>query len=132
MDVYINDGAIGISDVYNPDVELACILLDYIAETTSDEKDVLTNFIQTTSATLLRELVEMLESTRNALTKEIDKIARFQKRTSYYPYYRQMLPNGMECVNSRGVPLPTPLLSRKPGLRKPWLYPGRHFLLCKV
>jgi len=72
----IDCGVIDISDVDNPDVELACILLDYIAETTYDEKDVLTTIIdETTGATLLWELVEMLENTRNILIKEIDKIA---------------------------------------------------------
>lgn len=69
--------AIDISDIDNPNVELACILLDYIAKTTSDEKDVLANIIvETTGAVLLRELVEMLENTRNTLIKEIDKIAQ--------------------------------------------------------
>lgn len=73
----INFGAINISDLDNPNVELACSLLDYIAETTSDEKNVLTNIIdETTGAILLGELVEMLESTRKQLSKEIDKIAQ--------------------------------------------------------
>lgn len=72
----IDYGAIDISDVDNSNVELACILLDYIAETTTDEKDVLMSIIdETTGAKLLRELVVMLNSSRNILIKEIDSIS---------------------------------------------------------
>lgn len=70
-------GEIGISDVGNHDVELACIFLDYITETTTDEMDILTGIIDETSgATLLQELVEVLENSRNILIKEIDSISR--------------------------------------------------------
>lgn len=73
----IDYGVLDISDVDNNDVELACILLDYIAENTTDEKNVLISIIdETTGATLFQKLVDMLNSSRNILIKEIDSISQ--------------------------------------------------------
>ncbi len=71
----ISYGVMDISDVREPEIELACILLDYIEENVSDEREVLNRIIdETQSANLLREIINELNEMVNELVKNIDKI----------------------------------------------------------
>lgn len=72
----INYGFMSMDDITDPDEELACVLLEFIAENVSDEKRVLENIIDNTiSAELFNELMDKLQEMQKTLIKEIDKIA---------------------------------------------------------
>lgn len=71
----INYGAMSISDVEEPEVMLACILLDFIDENIFDEREVLGRIIdETKSASILRGVIDELNEMQNELVKIIDKI----------------------------------------------------------
>ena len=71
----INYGVMDISDIEDPEVELACILLDYIEENISDEREVLSRIIdETQGADMLRGIIDELNEMLNELVKTIDKI----------------------------------------------------------
>lgn len=84
--VYINEGiratwgaikfgAMDISDVESHEIKLACILLDYIDENITDEKDVLDRIIDSTHcAEYLMEILDILNDMVKDLLKTIDKI----------------------------------------------------------
>ena len=64
-----------ISDIKEPDVELACILLDYIEENISYEQELLSTIIdETQSANILRGIIDELNKMQNELINIIDKI----------------------------------------------------------
>lgn len=72
----INYGVMDISDVENSDIELSCILLDFIDENIKKEEIKVLNEIidETRSAENLIKIVELLNSMTEDLIKEIDKI----------------------------------------------------------
>lgn len=71
----INYGVIDISDIEEPEVELACILLDYIAENIPDDREELRGIIdETQGASMLREVINELNEMQNELVRTIDKI----------------------------------------------------------
>lgn len=71
----INYGIMDISNVGNPEVELACILLDYIEENIYDEREILSRIIdETQGANMLRAIIDELNEMLNELVKNIDKI----------------------------------------------------------
>ncbi len=71
----INYGVMDISDIEDPEVELACILLDYIEENISDEREALSRIIdETQGADMLRGIIDELNEMLNELIKTIDKI----------------------------------------------------------
>lgn len=64
-----------ISDIEEPEVELACILLDYIAENIPDDREELRGIIdKTQGASMLRDIVDELNEMQNELVRTIDKI----------------------------------------------------------
>lgn len=63
------------SDIKEPDVELACILLDYIEENISYDQELLSSIIsETQSANILSGIIDKLSKMQNELVKAIDKI----------------------------------------------------------
>lgn len=71
----INYGVMDISDIEDPEVKLACILLDYIEKNISDEREVLSRIIdETQGADMLRGIIDELNEMLNELVKTIDKI----------------------------------------------------------
>ena len=71
----INYGVMEISDIEEPEVELACILLDYIAENIPDDREELRGIIdKTQGASMLRDIVDELNEMQNELVRTIDKI----------------------------------------------------------
>ena len=71
----IDYGVMNISDVEEPEVELACILLDYIAENIPDDREELRGIIdETQGASMLRDIVDELNEMQNELVRTIDKI----------------------------------------------------------
>lgn len=71
----IHYGGMDISDIKEPDVELACILLDYIEENISYEQELLSTIIdETQSANILRGIIDELNKMQNELINIIDKI----------------------------------------------------------
>ena len=71
----INYGIMEISDIEEPEVELACILLDYIAENIPDDREELHGIIdKTQGASMLRDIVDELNEMQNELVRTIDKI----------------------------------------------------------
>lgn len=71
----ISYGVMDISDVDDPEAQLSCILLDYIEEKITDEKDVLNKLIdETQSANLLLAIIDLLNDMLKELVKTIDKI----------------------------------------------------------
>lgn len=73
----INYGVIDISDVADPEVELACILLDFIDENITDEKEQLSKIIdETISAENMRDIFETLNKMIKEIIKIVDKTAK--------------------------------------------------------
>lgn len=73
----ISYGIMDISDIDDPEVELACILLDYIEENISDEQEELNRIIdETQGADILRSIIDELNDMLNELVKSIDKITK--------------------------------------------------------
>lgn len=73
----IDYGAIDISDVTDPEVELACILLDFIHENISDEKEQLRKIIDDTlSAENMRDIIDTLNEMVKEIIKTIDKVTK--------------------------------------------------------
>lgn len=71
----INYGVMDISDIEEPEVKLACILLDYIAENIPDDREELRGIIdETQGASMLREVINELNEMQNELVRTIDKI----------------------------------------------------------
>lgn len=71
----IDCGVMDISDIEDPEVKLACILLDYIEENVYDEREVLSRIIdETQGANMLRGIIDQLNEMLNELVKTIDKI----------------------------------------------------------
>lgn len=67
--------AMNFSDIKEPDVELACILLDYIEENISYDQELLSSIIsETQSANILSGIIDKLSKMQNELVKAIDKI----------------------------------------------------------
>lgn len=68
-------GVMNFSDIKEPDVELACILLDYIEENISYDQELLSSIIsETQSANILSGIIDKLSKMQNELVKAIDKI----------------------------------------------------------
>ncbi len=73
----IDCGIMDMKDIEEPEIELACILLDFISENILNEKQKLEKIInKTTSAVLLNQINDDLISMKKILIKEIDKIAK--------------------------------------------------------
>ncbi|MDD2980758.1 MAG: hypothetical protein PHN80_12425 [Hespellia sp.] len=71
----IKYGVMDSSDITNTEEELACILLDYIDENITDEKNVLATIIdETVCAAVLSGIRELLNEMTRELVKTIDKI----------------------------------------------------------
>lgn len=73
----IDYGAIDISDVTDPEIELACILLDFIHENIIDEKEQLSKIIDdTVSAENMRGIIDTLNEMVKEIIKMIDKVTK--------------------------------------------------------
>lgn len=73
----INYGVMDISDLDNPEDELACILLDFIYENITNEKSTLNAIIdETCSADMLRGIAELLNEMQKDILRTIDKITK--------------------------------------------------------
>lgn len=71
----IRCGEIDISEIDNPEIKIACSLLEYIEENIFNEQVVISKIIdQTQGANELRELTDSLNKMHKELIKTIDKI----------------------------------------------------------
>lgn len=72
----INCSVMDIGDIEDPEIELACILLDFFSENVLSEKHELERIInRTTGSLLLNQINDDLVNIKKILIKQIDKIA---------------------------------------------------------